>query len=175
MAKMCRASQSESRQRQVFPTTTNNTTTNMNIEEARKLRADDCVLIGGFVLKPASGAEGDDSVLDENGVIELDVPAAWNTRPVYVKPEHIVSRLIKRRKLSAGDRVRLVACKGLIFGTSDLTPHHKEGELGTIIQETDDELADGEEQVIFDVRLDGQQGCFVRVNVVCLELVGAEG
>lgn len=147
----------------------------MNKEEAMKLRADDCVLIGGFVRKPAAGTQAGDSVLAENGVIELDVPAAWETRPLYVKPEHIVSRLIKRRKLNVGDRVSLVPCMGLIFGTSDLTPYLKEGELGTIIQETDYELDEGEEQVIFDVQLDNQKACYTRVNVVCLELVETKG
>lgn len=45
MAKRCRASQSESRQRQVFPTTTNNTTTNMTEAEARQLKPGDRVLV----------------------------------------------------------------------------------------------------------------------------------
>lgn len=79
------------------------------------------------------------------------------------------------RLFEPGDRVRLVPCKGLIFGVEDLTPYRQAGEMGTIIHETDYELEEEQEQVIFDVQLDHQRGCYVRVNVVCLELVEKGG
>lgn len=103
MAKKCHATQSESRQRQVFPTTTNYTTTNMTLEEAKQLKPGDRVLVEMDI--------DDSSVFNEYGHVCLE--------SAYVLPQDIREKIAPpRRKFKAGDIVA-VKNEAIYYVTDD--------------------------------------------------------
>lgn len=84
-----------------------------------------------------------------------------------------IRQMLKERltSLEPGDRVRLVAYKGIIFGRFDISDYHEPGEEGTIMPDDEFEPDGCGERVLFAVRFDSMETGICYVSIACLELV----
>ena len=88
-----------------------------------------------------------------------------------------IRQMIKDAVISIepGDRVRLVSCKGLVFGYRDISTYHKAGEEGIVMPDDEFEPDGYDERVMFAIKFDSKEVGICYVSIACLELVEKGG